>query len=96
MSLINLWNAIKSTNICIMGAQSKKRERGRKNIWRNTAQKSPQFYERHDESIHPRSSKNPKEEKLQEIHIKTCYNQTVKSQTQSPENSKREAICYVQ
>lgn len=26
-----------------MGAQSKKRERGRKNIWRNTAQKSPSF-----------------------------------------------------
>lgn len=80
MSLRDLWDATKCTNISTTWGET--REKGAENIWRNNAQKYPKFYERHDESTHPRSSKISKINKLQESHTKTFYNQTVKSQNQ--------------
>lgn len=53
-----------------------KRNRIRKNVWRNNGWKTPKFDER-GESTYPRSSMNSKE-----THTETCYSQTVKSQRQ--------------
>lgn len=54
----------------------------------------PKFDER-PESIHPRSSMNPKYGKLRKTHTKTHYTQTVKAKD-NLESSRRKAIVHME
>lgn len=73
------------------GLQKQKREKGR-----NIIQKLPKFDERCN-ATHPGISTNSKQDKLNEIHTKTHYNQTAnKDKEKNLEISKREGIYHIQ